>query len=180
MMKGYLSIVLDATTVVALRSLAVHPIIYCEHITLAYKPSQEVFAKYVGLIGQTVEFALGEVVTDERGQAVTVHGIATENAHAHVTISCAHGTKPAYSNELLQTGSQRIPFGAKGRGRVAFISFHNPRHLPTKRAGDYRGLNLEPPVLANLLATRPRGFKCGDPGCSYCGDDYDPQLDLYD
>ena len=50
----------------------------------------------------------------------------------------------------------------------------NPRHLPTKWAGDHTECLLDPPTWAHILAPRPRGIKCGDPYCSYCGDLYDP------
>jgi len=126
-LQGYLAVVLeDGVTKAILRGLCKHPIQYCEHITLAFKPTQEVFDKYASMIDKLVDFDLVEIVCDDRAQAAVVFGLGLEceNPIAHVTMSCAPGTKPFYSNELLkQQAGRGQPLNIKGNGRVTFIQF---------------------------------------------------------
>lgn len=70
------------------------------HTTIAFKPaSVEGFAEGSPVTLRVVGFA-----HDERGQAVLVSGVESSNAHPHVTVATAEGTKPVYSNELLARG----------------------------------------------------------------------------
>src|SRR5262245_45895093 len=98
---GIIALVLDEETREQLKTLAVHRKVYCHHITLAYKPTPEVSAKYEKYIGKTIGVAFGRVFLDTRGQAIEVLYLLSQNAVSHVTISCEEGTPPAYSNTLL-------------------------------------------------------------------------------
>jgi hypothetical protein len=60
--------------------------------------------------GQTVSMEVSGYATDEKGEAITVNlnGIESTNAIPHITLSCADGVKPFYSNELLKSDVQDI------------------------------------------------------------------------
>lgn len=80
-----------------------HPNVYAEHVTLKFKPTASEMEKWGGLIGLEIEIYVASIAQDARGQAVRVLLDADcDNVNPHVTISTANGTKPAYSNELLQ------------------------------------------------------------------------------
>jgi len=127
--KGLLVVHLDEETKAKLKELAIHPKVHCHHITLAYRPSQEVYDRYARWLDKSVHFTIVEIVTDELGQAVVVKGIETENPIAHITISCAEGTPPVYSNTLLcdvynsESQSIRKALNIKGGGRVGYVPF---------------------------------------------------------
>lgn len=78
----------------------VHPNVYAHHVTLAHDPDAETLAKYQPLEGQRLRIPVTAVAVDDKGQAVLV-GADSENEFAHVTISCAEGVPPVYSNELM-------------------------------------------------------------------------------
>lgn len=88
-----------------------HPVVYADHATLCFKPSieqVEIVKKenFPELFMEVVGYA-----EDDKAQAVSVafiwaklpdKGIEIKNEILHVTISCAEGVSPAYSNELLK------------------------------------------------------------------------------
>lgn len=39
---------------------------------------------------------------DEKGDALLVENKKSSNAHPHITLSCAEGVSPVYSNELIE------------------------------------------------------------------------------
>ena len=85
---------------------AQHPNVFAEHITLAFKPGLDspLFLK----LGETVEYGVLGYAQDARGQAVVISGPAGmlgQNEFPPITISCADGTKPFYSNELLSNNA---------------------------------------------------------------------------
>lgn len=89
-----------------------HGTVHADHVTLKFKPSDtdierfELFRKKSGLLVVTKEFS------DDKGQCVEVVGMP-ELDHAqthHITISCADGVKPVYSNELLKSGTGKGVF----------------------------------------------------------------------
>jgi len=77
-----------------------HPNVYAHHVTLAHNPEPEVLERYRSLEGQRIRVPVTAVCTDDKGQAVLV-GADSENEYPHITISCAEGVAPVYSNELL-------------------------------------------------------------------------------
>ena len=79
---------------------AKHATVYAHHVTLAYKPSPEVLAKYQPMAGERIQLPVTAEVSDDKGQAVLV-GADSENEYPHCTISCAEGVRPVYSNELF-------------------------------------------------------------------------------
>jgi hypothetical protein len=79
-----------------------HTKIFAEHITLAFKPTDAQLAEFEPLRGKAVTFTVNAVADDEKGQAVGVkESLRLDGGVTHVTISCADGVKPVYSNELL-------------------------------------------------------------------------------
>lgn len=74
---------------------------FAHHITVAFKPSMEQAQSLAASCGEPIDFTVVAEVSDEKGQAALVSGIDSNNDMPHVTISCADGTKPVYSNELL-------------------------------------------------------------------------------
>jgi len=67
--------------------------------------------KFPKNLGWGAEITIIGYAEDEKGQAVVVKDILGENRIAHITLSCADGVKPVYSNELLKKGWEKIePF----------------------------------------------------------------------
>jgi hypothetical protein len=80
-----------------------HSKLHADHVTLVFQPSPEELEKYT--LGSEVELEVAGEAFDEKGQAVLVvlkGGVASKNAHPHITISTAEGTKPVYSNTLFE------------------------------------------------------------------------------
>jgi len=88
----------------------VHKEEHASHITVANRPLKDdpIFDKYKE--GEEILVFAMRYAEDERGQAVVVEGIERNDGKIpHVTISCAEGTKPVYSNELLLKGHEMLP-----------------------------------------------------------------------
>ena len=89
---------------------AQHGQVFAEHCTLWFKPSAEELAQYT--LGQKINLKTQIHVFVGKGQAVSVvvpHDVPCKNQHPHITISCAPGTGPVYSNELLAQADERMP-----------------------------------------------------------------------
>jgi hypothetical protein len=130
MKNGYIAAILDLDTAEDLAVHAEHSTVHCSHITLAYKPSDETFAKYQHLIGKRVNVLIRDIYCDDHGQAAVVEGVPSENKVPHITISCAEGVPPGYSNRLLQQiNCERKPFAMYGEAAVRFV-----QHQGTKGA----------------------------------------------
>lgn len=85
-----------------------------EHVTVAFEPKaheMEAFKLGASVIVRVVGYA-----EDDRGQAVAVVvedaetklPVTIRNPIPHITISCAEGTKPVYSNKLLEGGYNKV------------------------------------------------------------------------
>jgi hypothetical protein len=86
-----------------------HPYVHGHHMTIAFNPPMERFVeRYEALVGQPVRLRVVGVAEDDKGQAVRVEG-PSENANPHITISCADGIAPKYSNEFLSKGWKSLP-----------------------------------------------------------------------
>ena len=84
-----------------------HPNIYAEHITVVFNPTPEQDKTLIKQIGMSVIIAVTGVGADDKGQAVVVAGDRARRLGGgipHITISCSDGTKPFYSNKLLDGG----------------------------------------------------------------------------
>ena len=131
-MEGYLAVVLtpESRTELLQQVPAKHANVFAHHLTIAFKPDESVYSKYANLVGETTKMTITGEASDEQGQAVLVEG-PSENPNPHITISCAPGVKPAYSNTLLQQQRHgqvhflRLePFTVYGQ--VQFIPFKAP------------------------------------------------------
>lgn len=91
-----------------------HETVYGEHMTLVFNPTNEQNAQLEKELGRVVKLKIVTVISDDRGQAVGVVSDLKrlDDEQAHITISCAKGTKPVYSNELMK----------KSRGTFCCIS----------------------------------------------------------
>lgn len=84
---------------------AVHPNVFAEHMTIVFNPSDGVNEALLPECGKDVTLEVIGHGADAKGQAVVVRSDAVSRIGggiAHVTISCANGTRPVYSNSLLQ------------------------------------------------------------------------------
>lgn len=82
--------------------------VHAHHMTIKFKPTAEEIEQTPS--GKKVHLKVIGWAADEKGQAVLVEpeGLASANKHPHVTISTAPGVNPAYSNDLLAKGSNRV------------------------------------------------------------------------
>ena len=84
----------------------IHENVYFHHCTVAYKPSAEKIEEYKPKLGKVFQLNVnGFVLTNEIAVLTidNVKGLPIENCHPHITVSCAEGTKPFYSNKVLET-----------------------------------------------------------------------------
>ncbi len=121
---------------------AKHPVVYADHVTLWFKPDPEqvgFIAKENAKEQQRVNFQVVEYAEDEKGQAVRVTfphvdwtGVVIRNELLHITISCAEGTSPVYSNELLKTKAVPREYrnGLPIMGELGVCHRTDKRYLP--------------------------------------------------
>lgn len=82
-----------------------HPNVYAEHMTIVFNPTEEQEQQLVPYCGKQVNFTVTGYAEDDKGQAVVVSGVdRLGGGIPHITISCADGVKPVYSNTLLSKG----------------------------------------------------------------------------
>jgi hypothetical protein len=74
-----------------------HPKVFGHHSTIAFKPDS-----IAGIdVGAESKIRIIGRAHDERGDALLVENPKSNNLHPHITLSCAEGTSPFYSNELI-------------------------------------------------------------------------------
>ncbi len=104
---------------------AKHPQVHGGHVTLVFKPSPAQLEAITPHLGKEVEVEVTGMAIDDRGQAVTVEipselKVTPESPKDtrihHVTLSCAEGVSPVYSNELLKGAivPPSVPLRLKG------------------------------------------------------------------
>ena len=93
----------------------IHKNVFNKHITVIFKADQDETAD---LVGKEATVKLISHHKDEKGQAVKVEIPEwlkkLSNREPHITISCAEGTKPMYSNDLIKSVGEPIEGEAKG------------------------------------------------------------------
>lgn len=87
-----------------------HSNVFAEHVTLCFKPTRDELDWWAMFLGDEVDVVVQDELSDDRGQAVLVKNMKSKNKDPHVTISCAPGTKPVYSNELIAKGRDEKEF----------------------------------------------------------------------
>jgi len=86
-----------------------HSNVYAEHITLCFQPNDEQDERWMKRLGEDVMVTAIGRATDKKGDALLIDGIERDDGGIpHITISCAKGTKPFYSNALLAKGHDSI------------------------------------------------------------------------
>ncbi len=72
--------------------------VLAHHSTIAFKPQN------IDDIDVGAEFGLRIIgrVSDEKGDALLVESPKSKNKHPHITVSCAQGVSPVYSNEMIE------------------------------------------------------------------------------
>lgn len=93
-----------------------HGNVYAEHMTILFGSTKEQDEKMLLQWGKEVQLFVTGIAEDDKGQAVVVHGMdRVGGGIPHVTISCADGTRPVYSNKLLANGYTPVwPFPISG------------------------------------------------------------------
>lgn len=96
-----------------------HVNVYGEHMTLAFGRHME--PEYP--VGGEFELEVVAAYEDDRGQAVLVKGVGSNidkyvwvDQLPHITISCAVGIKPVYSNEVIKMPNPFFVYGVLGEG----------------------------------------------------------------
>lgn len=75
-----------------------HPRVFAHHSTIAFKPGS-----LAGIeLGKKQTIKILGRAFDEKGDALLVENPKSKNEHPHITLSCAEGVSPVYSNELLK------------------------------------------------------------------------------
>jgi hypothetical protein len=81
-----------------------HKNVHADHVTLVFKPHEEVVKLVQSKIGTKMLLCVRGLSWDEKCQTAVVSLDSVPfcaNKTPHITISCADGVKPSYSNELL-------------------------------------------------------------------------------
>ena len=77
---------------------AKHARVLAHHSTIAFRP-----ANLDGIeIGKKSVMKITARVFDEKGDALLVENPKSNNENPHITLSCAEGISPVYSNELIK------------------------------------------------------------------------------
>ncbi len=75
-----------------------HSRIYGHHSTIAFKPGS-----LDGIdVGAETKIKIIGRAQDEKGDALLVENLKSKNKYPHITLSCAEGVSPVYSNELIE------------------------------------------------------------------------------
>jgi len=91
-----------------------HQNLYYDHLTVAWKPSQQIIEQLSLQPGTRVDLRVLFEARDSRGQAVAVQpcgeheDLAISNETPHITLSCAEHVPPSYSNELLVSAKEPV------------------------------------------------------------------------
>lgn len=98
-----------------------HKNVFADHVTLFFNPSDETKESFE--IGQKIVFIAYGEACDEKAHAVIVElptNVPCFNENPHITISTADGTKPFYSNEMLE-GKKVLFESLVLFGKIAFM-----------------------------------------------------------
>ena len=78
----------------------IHPVVLADHVTIAFKPTRELYDKFSVDVGKTIKIPVVGHVADDNAQAALVRADSI-NPHPHITISRREDVKSKYSNTLL-------------------------------------------------------------------------------
>lgn len=86
-----------------------HPNVYADHMTICFQPTaQDIDTLKQAVVVWPTHAALEvtHYASDEKGEAIGVkfdsvkYGLRMTSSFTHITLSCANGTSPVYSNKL--------------------------------------------------------------------------------
>lgn len=116
-----------------------HPNVYADHVTFWFKPNPEEVRKIYEMnspVTQEIYIKVVGYAEDEKAQAILVEfphvdltKFEIKNKLLHITISCADGVSPAYSNELLEKATA-TPRGVIAIGQLGVCSHADRAYLP--------------------------------------------------
>jgi hypothetical protein len=103
----------------------VHPNVYAEHTTIVFKPTAEQDQELEERLGEDVRLVAIGTAEDDKGDAVVVSGVKRyDDKTPHITISCANGVKPFYSNKLIDNGWDKLENPIHLNGKIAKFTNH--------------------------------------------------------
>jgi hypothetical protein len=95
----YTALFVDSPDQLLSRFKPKHPQVYAHHLTLKYKPESIKDLE----IGKKIELKIIGRVSDDNGDALLVEtDLKTEGKYPHITLSCAEGFRPNYSNQMVE------------------------------------------------------------------------------
>ena len=85
-----------------------HAKTFAHHMTIKFRPTAEEIEALP--LGEQATLHVVGWAADDKGQAVLVapQGIESVKQHPHITMACAPGTSPVYSNDLLAHGVTHV------------------------------------------------------------------------
>jgi hypothetical protein len=103
---------------------------YCHHLTVAFKPTPEQIEAFPFKAHCSLHVV--GIASDAKAQAVVVRPscafpVTVQNAHPHITVACAEGVKPFYSNELIAASSLPVIGGPVVGGYCGWWDGKEPR-----------------------------------------------------
>lgn len=114
--------VLDQASQDLLKKYAIHDQVYCHHMTMAFKPTDEQYRRLHAFVGMAFEGRVSWIIQNAACCAARIEtNTLCLNKHPHVTISCGPDVKPVYSNTLLDLPATEVlempllhPFEVRG------------------------------------------------------------------
>jgi len=96
-------------------------------MTIAFMPTSTMLSSLKSSIGLTYLLKVVAYGQDDKGQAVVVQSnIINEGQDiTHVTVSCANGTSPVYSNDMLKTHQTPVVNGITLQATVGLFLSNN-------------------------------------------------------
>jgi hypothetical protein len=111
--------------------MPLHATRYCHHMTAMFKPTPDMVRAFPLRVNCTLRIV--GWAADEKGQAVVVRpscaiDFATGQKHPHVTVACAEGVQPFYSNELIERSHVSVIGAPVLSGWTGWFDGKNPRY----------------------------------------------------
>ena len=79
-----------------------HSKVFAHHSTNKFRPEDAADLE----VGRKVRIKILARVSDDKGDVLLVENPKSENTQPHITLSCADGVAPKYSQELLATAAK--------------------------------------------------------------------------
>lgn len=121
--KGFYALTLDPRSKLDIQQYASHEIVVSDHVTVAYKPSDQVGEILNTMLGRTYNIKAHTYISNDRidSALVDIQGLKSDRI-AHITISHIKGAVPAESNDLIQNPQHKEKMNMKLRGVLNFYA----------------------------------------------------------